>query len=248
MLIAVLGAWSVLPVSIANYIFYLLILVVASCIGRAGYEHAKLRREAWLGQYLKASSTLRKPLAVGVISWFYIFPLATFLSVILLLNLRSGGLAVWGAVLFGFLVFQWSTRSLARKVEEHVIEKSVAPIVRKVSTLPAAMIMITLSVMVSLSIPHPNVKGMSWLDVMGRGTAQIEGSGILPFLELLHLGVGLTEYWAIQNTIETLGTPVMLNVLGWTLFFISECAFVWAFCRLMVGVDSLRARFSEHDV
>ena len=123
-LIAVLGAWSVLPVSIANYIFYLLILVVASCIGRAGYEHAKLRREAWLGQYLKASSTLRKPLAVGVISWFYIFPLATFLSVILLLNLRSGGLAVWGAVLFGFLVFQWSTRSLARKVEEHVIEKS----------------------------------------------------------------------------------------------------------------------------
>lgn len=241
-LIAVFVLWGVLPVNIANYLFYLLLVIVTICIGRAGYEHAKLRREAWLSQYLKASSTLRKPLAVGPPSLLIISPVAAFLSVVLLLELRSGGWAVWIALLAGFVIFQWSLRSLVQKVDEHVVVQSVAPIVRKVSILPAALTMIILSVVISLSVSHPNVEGMGWLEMMEKGSTQIDGAGILPFLERLHLGVNLTEYWAIQNSIKSLGTPIVLNALGWTLFFLSQCAFVWAFCRLLVGLESLRER------
>lgn len=238
----VLVIWSVLPTGIANYLFYPIFLAVTACIARAGYEQAKLRREALLSQYLLPSSTLRKPLAVGPLSMVIIFPVAVFMALILLLDLRSGGWAVWGALLAGFLVYQWCRRFIVPLVDKHVVDVAAAPIARAASTFPAAVSMIIVSVAISLIVTHPYVEGKEWLETVAIGTAHIDEVGVLSFFERLHLGVSLTEYWAIQNSIKTLGTPVVVNVLGWTLFFVSQCAFVWAFCRLVVGIESIQGR------
>lgn len=246
-LILIIGLilWGFLPVTISNAVFYLAVVIVSVCIGRAGYEQAKLRRTAWLRQYLKDSSTLNDSLAVGFLSMVIIIPVAAFWAVVLLLNLRAGGWAIWVPVLAGFLIFLSSKRVLLPKVSEHVVQSSVAPVVRKLSIFPTALTMIIVSVAISLFALHPNVEGLGWLETMERGTAEVQGAGILAFMERLYTGISLTEYWAIQNTIKSLSTPVLLNVMGWMLFFLSKCAFVWAFCRLLVGLESLSQYFSQ---
>ncbi|NMT63445.1 hypothetical protein [Marinobacter orientalis] len=240
-----LFAWAVMPLNVADLMFYPFLICVIGIIARAGYEQGKLRRRAWLRQYLKEDSILHRRLSVGLLSWLVTLPVATFLAFILLLNIRSGDWGLWLVLLTGFIVFIWAKGYFVPRLESHVVEDSLASIGRKVSILPTAGAMITLFVILAQVLPHPNVEGMAWPEMIRIGTSHIQGVGLLPFLERMFLALTLTEYWAMQNAIQSLGTPLTLNLMGWTLFFLSQCAFIWAFCRLLAGTESLKARLLE---
>lgn len=237
----IFALWASIPVSLASVLFYPFLILLTAILARAGLESSRLRRDAWLRQYLKEDSSLRVRLAVGLLSWLIIFPTAAFLSLVLLLNLRAGDWSLWIALLVGVTVFLLCRTWLIREIEKHVVERFVAPVARKVSIIPTSAVMILLSVVISLLMTHPDVEGMVWTELIELGAAQIQGEGVLPFLERVFLAVTLTEYWAMQNVIKSIGAPVLLNVFGWALFFLSQCAFVWAYCRMLVGIESLKA-------
>lgn len=227
-------SWWQLPHAIASMLFPFAWVVTAQLVFAGAFEAARLRRRAWLGQYLKTSSPWSRWLRGGVVMVVWHQLVSAILATVLLVSLRLTGLLdlvflVASAILF-LILGRWARARLAR----HVIPDYLAAVTRRLLVVPVSMFLVAGLIAVSLLRPQPYLVGMD-LERAVQSNIVSNGQSLLGVLERVASTLEVTSFWAVQNALDSLGVAGWIAILGWVGVFALQGALALAFVRFLVG-------------
>lgn len=225
--------WVLLPVwAVAGY------LIFASSI-----EAARLRRSAWLNQYLLADSLWHVRLRGGWLLSGWHLLLSALLALFMLVKLLWLSPWLWLMLLLSLPLLWWLDSKLRRRLQSHVKPPLLNAVSRRLLVPLGAALLLCGYLLVSLSLSQPNMQGIGWIDALGRHMQHSQSS--LPLLALSERGhqvLELSVQWALQNTLGDADNSGILGVLAWSLLLISGSAFIWAWMRMLTGIATLRSK------
>lgn len=219
--------WLLLPTwTLAGY------LIFASSI-----ETARLRRSAWLNQYLLVDSPWHVTLRGGWLlsSWHLL--LSAVLALFMLVKLLWLSPWLWLMLLLSLPLLWWLDSKLRYRLQGHVKPPLLSAVSRRLLVPLGAGLLLSGYLLVSLNLSQPNMQGMSWIEALGRHMQDSQST--LPLLALSERAYQLLELslqWALQNTLGDVDSSGLLGVLAWALLLISGSAFIWAWMRLLTGI------------
>ncbi|WP_022962228.1 hypothetical protein [Halopseudomonas pelagia] len=250
MVLIFLFGWRHLP---EPYLGWLLLPVwaVAGClIFASSIEAARLRRGAWLNQYLLAGSVWHARLRGGwlMMSWHLL--LSALLALFMLVKLLWLSPWLWLMLLAWMPVMWWLSGQIRRRLDGHVKPTLIKALSRRLLVPLGAALLLIGYLAVSLTLSQPNMQGMSWTGALGLYMQESHSS--LPLLAVSERGhqlLELTVQWAMQNTLGDVDSSGILGLLAWCLLLISGSTFIWAWMRLLAGIAAFSGqRGSAADV
>ena len=222
--------WSLLPVWVGAAL-----LIFISSI-----ETARLRRGAWLNQYLMAGSVWHARLHGGWLlsSWHLL--LAALLALFLLVKLLWLSPWLW-LMLLVYLPLIWGLEPrLRRRLRSHVKPQLLHALSRRLLVPMGSGLMLVGYLLVSLSLSQPNMQGMGWIDALDMHMqAGRSAQPLLAFSERGYQLLELSGQWAMQNTLGDVDSSGVLGVVAWSLLLLSGSAFIWAWMRLLAGIAAV---------
>ncbi|MGQ4877840.1 hypothetical protein ACOJCM_04620 [Billgrantia sp. LNSP4103-1] len=236
-----MAVWAALGPGMAAKALLPLWFVTAQLIFLGSLEAARLRRRAWLGQYLLVTSPWHRWLRGGVLMVIRHQLLALLLALLLLVKLRLLTLAHWPVLLAATLALVLLQEAIRRRLERHVVAPYVAALARRLLVWPAGFVLALLLVIAALWLTQPYLVGLGWEEALLRHTSTAAGDSLLGLLERLAQALELTQYWAMQNALAQGRFGYGLALFGWCLLLFTQSAIAWAFVRLMIGADTLRS-------
>ncbi|QOR40612.1 hypothetical protein HNO52_20340 [Billgrantia diversa] len=244
---AVVGllAWSRLGPGLASMLLLPAWAVAGQLIFAGSFEAARLRRSAWLGQYLRESSPWHSRLRGGLLMVLSHQLLGLLLALLLLVQLRLLSSVAWPALLLAALALGWLQASLRRRMARHVVAAYIPSLTRRLLVWPVGGLLALLLMLMALWLPQPYLIGLAWEEALVRHVSTSAGGTLLGFFERLAQALELTQYWAMQNAVTRTGVDELMVLIGWLVLMLSQSAFAWACVKLLVGVDSLRDRLTR---
>lgn len=225
--------WLLLPVwAVSGY------LIFASSI-----ETARLRRSAWLNQYLLADSRWHVRLRGSWLLNGWHLLLSALLALFMLVKLLWLSPWLWLMLLLSLPMLWWLDSRLTGRLQNHVKPPLLNAVSRRLLVPLGAALLLCGYLLVSLSLSQPNMQGIGWIDALGRHMQDSQSS--LPLLALSERGhqiLELSVQWALQNTLGNADNSGILGVLAWSLLLISGSAFIWAWMRMLTGVAAIRSK------
>lgn len=234
--------WSGLATQMASWLFLPMWLLVSQLIFAGSLEAARLKRRAWLGQYLYRGSSWHRRLRGGVPMIIGHQLLGIALGLVLLVKLRLLSPWLWpvlGIAAIGLLGLRvW----LRGRLGKHVLADCLGAVTRRLA-VPLVAIPLALAVaLIDMTLPQPWMVGLGWQDAMLRHLPTDGADTLLGTIERLARLAELTQQWALQNTLGSVSSGGPMVLLGWSLALLMQAAFAWAFVRLLVGASALRDR------
>ncbi|SFU35043.1 hypothetical protein [Halomonas korlensis] len=246
LVLGVLLLWSLTGLAFAEAFFVPVWVIATQLIVAGSLESARLRRRAWLGQYLREGSPWHRWLRGGVVMVVRHQLMGAGLALVLLVELRLLPLVYWPLLLLGAVVMVVARHLLRRRLARHVIARHVAAVTRRLLMLPTAGLLIIALVMAALWLPQPYLVGLSWEEALLDHLQGRENDSLLGFFVRLGSTAEITQIWVMQNAVQNLQVTNPAALLGWVLLLLTQSAFAWAYVRLLVGADVLR-REGRHD-
>lgn len=245
--LAALFAWSRAATGWAEWLLLPLLVLATQLIATGSLEAARLRRRAWLSQYLRRESPWHRRLRGGWLMVACHQLVGALLALVLLVKLRLLPLAAWPLLLVAALGLALANHWLRRRLAPHVIGERLAPVTRRLLVAPLAGLLALALVGQALWLPQPWLVGLSWEEAIARHLPGGEGGSLLAFFERLAGAAEITQAWAMQIAVERwqLGTPFAW--LGWLLLLLTQGAVAWAYVRLLVGAESLFGHGEDGD-
>ncbi|MFY0992873.1 hypothetical protein [Halomonas sp. C05BenzN] len=238
--VSILLAWSLLAERLAGLLFLPAWVLVTQLIAAGSLEAARLRRRAWLGQYLRDGSPWHRRLRGGVLMVARHQLLAAFLALLLLVKLRLLIWVGWPLLLLAVAGLVMLRNALRRRLARHVIGEHLAAVTRRLVVMPAAGLLALALVVAALWLPQPYLVGLGWEEALMGHLQGRDAASLLGVFQRLGSAVELTQYWAMQNAVAALPLGAPLALLGWLLLLLTQSAFAWAYVRLLVGADAMR--------
>lgn len=240
--VAALFAWSRASSAWAVLLFLPVWVLATQLIVAGSLESARLRRRAWLGQYLREDSPWHRWLRGGALMVVRHQVIGALLALVLLVQLRLLPLVGWPLLLAGAVVLVGVDRELRRRLARHVIAEHLAAVSRRLLVPPVAGLLALGLVAAALWLPQPYLVGLGWEEAMLRHLPGSDGGSLLGFLERLAGVVQTSQYWAMQNAVAHLKLGAPFALLGWVLLLLAQGAVAWAYVRVLVGAEALRRR------
>ncbi|MEH6389622.1 MAG: hypothetical protein V7772_17320 [Pseudomonas profundi] len=239
MFLLMLG-WSLLPGPMQDWIMLPLWIVCTVLIFTGSFEAARLRRRVWLNQYLRVASPWHRLLRGGAFMAAWHLLVGALLSLFMLIKLQNLNAALWAVLALGLPLLAWLSRGLNRRMREHVVSQALPALVRRFSVPLAVGVLTAIYLVVTLNLGQPDLRGLSWGSAMAQhmqpSTSDLT---VLRVLERSYIMLDLTLQWALQNGLGGAERNGWLALAGWSLLFLTGSAFIWAYVRLLVGVDAL---------
>jgi hypothetical protein len=235
--------WTLLPEPVRGWLFLPLWALAVALVFSGSIEAARLRRRAWLGQYLQAGSPWNHLLRGGVLMVSRHLLLALVLANLMLVKLLIMNPWLWLVLLLNLPLLDGLTAGVRARLQRHAKPEVVRPLARRIIVPVNVSLLLLVYLLLSLNLSQPNLVGQSWLGAMSGNLPASSASGTLPGM-LMHFQqtLELTAQWALQNTMGGQGSGSFLGLLGWSLFFLTSGTFLWAWVRLLVGAEALRER------
>ncbi|MFG6158179.1 hypothetical protein ACGTNG_05185 [Halomonas sp. 1390] len=240
MAVLVLLAWSLASDGWAGALFLPVWILATQLIVAGSLEAARLRRRAWLGQYLRDDSPWRRWLQGGALMVLRHQLVGALLALVLLVDLRLLALTEWPLLLAALPLLVVSRNGLRRRLSRHVVAEHLPAVTRRLVTLPIAALLALAMVLAALWLPQPWLVGLGWEEAIARHLSAGESGGLLGFFERLAASAELLRQWAMQNTVERFHLATPVAVLGWLVLLLTQGAVAWAYVRLLVGAEALR--------
>ncbi|MGS2742579.1 hypothetical protein ACU6TU_03150 [Halomonas sp. LS-001] len=229
-----LSVWWQLSGSVASLLFPMVWIAVTQLIFIGAFEAARLRRRAWLGQYLKKSSPLSRWLRGGVVMVMWHQLVSAVLSIVVLVSIRLVGwpemtlLVVSAGALW--ILGRWAQIRLA----VHVIPDYLSAVTRRLLIAPASVMLAAGLIVVSL------IRQQLYLIDVELGIAiqhhvVSNSNSLLGVFERSASVIELASFWAMQNALDGLGVAGWGVLLGWIGVFALQSALALAFVRFLVG-------------
>lgn len=235
-------AWWQLPEVIAGMLFPFVWMVAAQLVFVGALEAARLRRRAWLGQYLKKTSPWSRWLRGGVVMVVWHQLLGAILAAVLLVSLRLADLLDMALLMVGagacWIFGRWARSRLTR----HVVPDYLSAVTRRLLVAPVSALLAVGLIVVSLARPQPYLVGMELGRAMQNHIAS-SGQSLLGMLERSASAMEFASFWAVQNTLDGLGVVGWVAVLGWMGVFALQSALALAFVRFLVGAAAAHDAF-----
>jgi hypothetical protein len=231
--------WSQVGSPWAEWCFPLAWVLATQLIAVGSLEAARLRRRAWLGQYLRDGSPWHRRLRGGAVMIARHQLLAALLALVLLVKLRGLPLVAWPLLLAGAVGLGVARAWLRRRLAPHVVEARLPAVTRRLLVAPLAGLLALALVGMALWRPQPWLVGLGWEAALLRHLPGGEGASLLGFFERLAAAGEITRAWAMQNAEAQLSLGAPLALLGWLLMLLTQGAVAWAYVRLLVGADAL---------
>lgn len=238
--VLVLLCWSLADGAWARWLFLPSWVLATQLIAAGSLEAARLRRRAWLGQYLRDGSPWHHRLRGGVVMVVRHQLLAALLALVLLVKLRGLPLIAWPLLLAGVVGVALVRGWLCRRLSPHVVEARLLAVTRRLLVAPVAGLLALSLVAMTLWLPQPWLVGLGWEAALLRHLPTGEGDSLLALFERLAAAIEITRAWAMQNAEAQLSLGAPLALLGWLVMLLTQGAIAWAFVRLLVGADVLR--------
>jgi len=242
-LVLTLGAlllWSLTGLALAEVMFLPVWVIATQSIVAGSLESARLRRRAWLGQYLRERSPWHRWLRGGVVMVVRHQLLGAGLALLLLVKLRLLPLACWPVLLLGAVAMVMVRNLLRRRLARHVIEGHLAAVTRRLLMLPTAGLLMIALVLAALWLPQPYLVGLRWEEALLDHLQGRESEALLGFFVRLGSTADITQMWVMQNAMQRLQVANPTAMAGWVLLLLTQSAFAWAYVRLLVGAEVLR--------
>lgn len=238
--VLVLLFWSLVDRALAGVLFLPVWVLATQLIVAGSLEAARLRRRAWLEQYLRDDSPWHGWLRGGVMMVARHQLLGALLALVLLVKLRLVAPALWPVLLAGVPGLVVAQNLLRRRLARHVIAEHLPAVTRRLVVVPAAGLLALVLVVAVFWLPQPWLVGLGWEEAIARHFPEASGGAVLGFFEQLAIVAEISQHWSMQNAVERfrLATPVAL--LGWLLLLLIQSTFAWAYVRLLVGAEALR--------
>ncbi|PMR75778.1 hypothetical protein [Billgrantia endophytica] len=232
--------WSLVGPGLASLLLLPAWLITAQLIFAGSLEAARLRRRAWLGQYLLVASPWHRWLRGGLvmIAWHQVA--AILLALLLLVKLRLLSPVYWPLLLAAAVALVMLRNGIWRRVARHVIGAYAPAVTRRLLVWPGGLLLTVGLVAMALWLPQPYLVGLGWDEALMRHVPSVGGDTLLSFFERLGRALELTQYWAMQNATERGEVSESLALIGWLLLLLIQSAVAWAFIRVLVGADTLR--------
>jgi len=234
--------WSLSGSAWARWLFLPAWVLATQLIATGSLEAARLRRRAWLGQYLRDGSPWHHRLRGGAVMVARHQLLGALLALVLLVKLRGLPLAGWPLLLAGAVGVALVRGWLHRRLAPHVIEARLPAVTRRLLVAPVAGLLALALVGMALWLPQPWLVDLGWEAALLRHLPAGEGGSLLAFFERLAAAAEITRAWAMQNAEAQLSLGAPLALLGWLLMLLNQGALAWAFVRLLVGAEALRGQ------
>ena len=232
--------WSLLPAPLRGWSMLPLWIVCTALIFTGGFEAARMRRRVWLDQYLRAESPWHRLLRGGALMAAWHVLIGALLSLFMLIKLQYSDAALWVVLALGLPLLAWFSRMLNRRMREHVVPQALPALVRRFSVPLAVGVLTALYLVVTLYQGQPDLRGLSWdlvmLEYLQPSASELTG---LRVLERSYMMLDLTLHWALQNGLGGAERNGWLALVGWSLLLLSGSAFIWAYVRLLVGLEAL---------
>lgn len=242
--IAAILLWWRLPGTVASHLFILLWLATAQLIFFGLLETARLRRRAWLGQYLMKDSPWYRRLRGGALMVIWNQSLSAGLALMLLVLLRH--LTPWDALLLllALGLFILLGGRMSKVAARHVRPRYQAALTRRL-LVPVVALPLTLALAAAkLWRPQPYLVQTSWAEALQQHMTSSAGPTLLGTFERVASAVELSGFWIMQNALEATGVDGPAAALGWVLLFVTQGALAWSFVRLLAGQAALIHRLS----
>ncbi|WP_125925574.1 hypothetical protein [Halomonas aestuarii] len=238
--VLVLLLWSLSGSDWAGLLFLPVWVLATQLIVAGSLEASRLRRRAWLGQYLRDDSPWHRWLSGGALMVVRHQLVGALLALVLLVKLRLLAPLDWPLLLAAVPALVLARSRLRRRLSRHVVAEHLPAVTRRLVVLPTAALLTLALVLAALWLPQPWLVGLGWEEALARHLPGGEGHALLGFFERLAASAEVTQYWAMQNAVERfqLATPVAL--MGWVLLLMTQGAVAWAYVRLLVGAEALR--------
>ncbi|AMC99507.1 hypothetical protein [Halomonas chromatireducens] len=240
LVVAILLVWSVVGSSIASMLLLPAWVITTQLIFAGSLETARLRRRAWLGQYLQAASPWHRWLRGGLvmIAWHQL--LGILLALLLLVKLRLLSPVYWPVLWIGVAGLIWLRSVMRRRLARHVIAEYLPAVTRRLQAWPLGLLLTVLLVLLALWLPQHYLVGLGWEEALMRHVPADGHDSLLGFFERLARALEVTQYWAMQNATERGELSESLALVGWLLLLLVQSAFAWAYVRLLMGAETLR--------
>ncbi|QTF91500.1 hypothetical protein [Halomonas sp. BM-2019] len=231
--------WSLADSAWAGWLFPLAWVLATQLIAVGSLEAARLRRRAWLGQYLREGSSWHRRLRGGAVMIVRHQLFAALLALVLLVKLRGLPLSAWTLLLAGAIGLCLARAWLRRRLVSHVIAARLPAVSRRLLVAPVAGLLALALVGMAFWRPQPWLVGLGWEAALLRHLPGGEGGSLLGFFERLAATAEITRAWAMQNAEVQLSLDAPLALLGWMLMLLTQGAVAWAYVRLLIGADAL---------
>lgn len=238
-LLLVLPTWWQLSGSVASVLFPIVWIAVTQLSFVGAFEGARLRRRAWLGQYLKRSSPWGRWLRGGVVMVVWHQLVSAVLSVVLLVSIRLVG---WPEMILlvvsagtWWIFGRWTQMRLA----VHVIPDYLSAVTRRLLIAPVSVLLAAGLIMVSLIRPQPYLIDLE-LSIAVQHHVVSNSNSLLGVFERSASVIELASFWAVQNALDGLDVAGWGVLLGWIGVFALQSALALAFVRFLVGAAAAR--------
>ncbi len=245
LVVAVLLLWSLVGSGLASLLLLPAWVITAQLIFAGSLETARLRRRAWLGQYLQAASPWHRWLRGGLlmIAWHQL--LGILLALLLLVKLRLLSPVYLPLLLVGVVGLILLRSVMRRRLARHVIAEYVPGVTRRLLVWPLGLLLTLSLVLLALWLPQPYLVGLGWEESLMRHVPAHGHDSLLGFFERLARALEVTQYWAMQNATQRGELSESLVLVGWLLLLLVQSAFAWAYVRLLLGTETLREAILE---
>lgn len=238
--VSALLTWMYLPGTIARTALFPLWVTAWLLLTFGNLEIAKLRRRAWLGQYLKEQSCWHRLLEGDVVMLLWHLITSAVVSLVLLALLRT--INPYDAVILmsGLILFVAASSIIQIAADRHIRVEYQDKVTRRFA-IPAVALLLALSLVVAnLFYPQPYLIGVAWSEALQHHVASDAGGSLLGSLERGALATKTGALWAIQNSLELMElNNAKIKVAVWLLYFLTQGALAWAFVRLLAGQAAL---------
>lgn len=249
-----LVGWQRLPAGPAGMVFWPLWMATAQVVFVGALESARLRRHAWLRQYIKRESPWHRLLGGGVFMAVRVQLVSILLALVLLVGLRRLHAVDMALLVLATGLFGECQRRLSARLGPHIIEAYRPALMRRFSVLCVA-VLLSLGLMLSrLWQPQPYLVDTAWQLAVQAHTPANAGQTLLGSLERLASAFELTGFWLMQNTLARFELNHSVAVLAWAILLLMQATLAWSFARWLAGVAALRHYISgrgkrgKHDI
>lgn len=240
--------WGRMPIELAAWLFLPVWLICWQLIFFSGFERAKLRRQAWLGQYLRPDSLWSQRLQGGLLMVLLQQLIAAVLALWLVLRLRLVSADEVLALLAALLLWLVLVAFLRGYLSRHVISGRLGAVVRRLSVSPVAASLAMVLIGLAVFRTHPHYGDMALAQALHYGLQGLPGDSILSVLLRLVVTMDVAQHWAIQS-LDRSGVPGRPLVLaGWVIVFAQNSLFAWSWVRAMAGWQALFSSIGGADM
>lgn len=236
-LLLALLVWRQMSDAFAGSLFPIAWVIVAQLVFAGSFEAARLRRRAWLGQYLQSSSQWSRWLRGGVLMVLWHQLASAVLAAVLLVSLRLTGLLEMTLLLVGAGVCWGSVRWARKRLVRHIISGYLSAVTRRLLFVPVSATVAFGLIVASLARSQPYLVGME-LGLALQEHIASRGQTLLGMLERSASALELASFWAVQNALNDLGVAGWAAVLGWAGVFAIQGVLAMSFVRLLLGATA----------